>query len=40
MKRAILAIWKVLIVATMAWAHGDEQHVMGTVTKIEGSRSA
>jgi Domain of unknown function (DUF5666) len=37
MKRAILAIWTVLIVATMAWAHGDEQHVMGTVTKIEGT---
>lgn len=37
MKRAILAVWAVLILATMVWAHGDEQHVMGLVTKIDGT---
>jgi hypothetical protein len=35
MKRAILAVYAVLTLATMVWAHGDEQHVMGTVTKID-----
>jgi hypothetical protein len=33
MKRAILAVYAGLTLATMVWAHGDEQHVMGTVTK-------
>ncbi len=35
MKRATLAVYAVLILGTMLWAHGDEQHVMGTVTKID-----
>jgi hypothetical protein len=35
MKRAILAVYAGLTLATMVWAHGDEQHVMGTVTKID-----
>src|SRR5258707_5773619 len=35
MKRAILAVCAALILAIMVWAHGDEQHVMGTVTKID-----
>jgi hypothetical protein len=37
MKGTILAVWAVLVVITIAWAHGDEQHVVGTVTKIEGA---
>ena len=37
MKGMILAVWAVLVVITIAWAHGDEQHLMGTVTKIEGT---
>jgi hypothetical protein len=37
MTRVILAVWTVLILATMLWAHGDEQHVMGTVLKIDGT---
>jgi hypothetical protein len=37
MKRALVAGWIVLILASMAWAHGDEQHVMGIVTKIDGN---
>jgi Cu/Ag efflux protein CusF len=35
MKRATFAVYTVLILRTMVWAHGDEQHVMGTVTKID-----
>jgi Cu/Ag efflux protein CusF len=35
MKRATLAVYTVLILATMVWAHGDQQHVMGTVIKID-----
>jgi len=35
MKRTILAVHAVLILATLVWAHGGEQHVMGTVTKVE-----
>jgi hypothetical protein len=35
MKRATLAVYTLLILATMLWAHGDEQHVMGTVTEID-----
>jgi hypothetical protein len=29
MKRATFAVYAVLILATMVWAHGDEQHVNG-----------
>lgn len=35
MKRSILGVYTVLILATMVWAHGDQQHVMGTVTKVD-----
>ncbi len=36
MKRSFIAIWMLLILAVSAWAHGDEQHVMGTVLKHDG----
>jgi len=36
MKRSLVATWMVLILAVSAWAHGDEQHVMGTVSKVDG----
>lgn len=36
MKRSLIAIWMLLVLAVSAWAHGDEQHVMGTVSKIDG----
>lgn len=29
------AISLILVLSTMALAHGDQQHVMGTVTKVE-----
>jgi hypothetical protein len=35
MKRSMVGICTVLILATMVWAHGDQLHVMGTVTKID-----
>ena len=37
MKKAILAISTALLLATLAWAHDNQQHVMGTVSKIDGS---
>ena len=37
MKRTTLAVSAVLFLAAMAWAHEHQLHVMGTVTKIEGS---
>lgn len=36
MKRSLIAVWMLLILAVSAWAHGDEQHVMGTVSKVDG----
>ena len=33
--RTILIAIVALILATLAFAHGNEQHVMGTVTKID-----
>lgn len=36
MKHSLIAIWILLALAVSAWAHGDEQHVMGTVSKIDG----
>ena len=36
MKRPLVAVWMLLILAVSAWAHGDEQHVMGTVSKVDG----
>lgn len=36
MKRSLIAFWMVLALAVSAWAHGDEQHVMGTVSKVDG----
>jgi hypothetical protein len=36
MKRSWIAFWLVLALAGAAWAHGDEQHLMGTVSKVEG----
>ncbi|HLV85866.1 MAG TPA: DUF5666 domain-containing protein [Candidatus Sulfotelmatobacter sp.] len=36
MKRSLVAIWMLVILAVSAWAHGDEQHVMGTVSKVDG----
>ena len=35
MKTAVLTLCAVLIWCSAAWSHGDEQHVLGTVTKIE-----
>jgi ribosomal protein L2 len=37
MKNAPLVISATLLLATLAWAHDNQQHVMGTVSKIEGS---
>ncbi|HZO99803.1 MAG TPA: DUF5666 domain-containing protein [Terriglobia bacterium] len=37
MKRRLIALWLFLAMAVVAWAHGDEQHVMGTVSKIDGT---
>jgi hypothetical protein len=37
MRKAIVAVSAALFVATLAWAHDNQQHVMGTVTRIEGS---
>ena len=34
MKRVLLLLVGVVLFAGLAFAHGDEQHVMGTVTKI------
>jgi len=34
MKSALL-VFAVLIWCSVAWSHGDEQHVLGTITKIE-----
>ena len=34
MKRMLLLFVGVVLFAGLAFAHGDEQHVMGTVTKI------
>ena len=34
MKRLILIVIAILLVTTVAFAHGDEQHVMGTVTEV------
>ena len=34
MKRLLLLLVGVVLFAGLAFAHGDEQHVMGTVTKI------
>jgi len=36
MKRSLIAIWMLLLLVVSASAHGDEQHVMGTVTKVDG----
>lgn len=33
--RTVLSAMSVLIFATLVFAHGNEQHVMGTVTKID-----
>ncbi len=33
--RYLLIIASVLILPTLAWAHGDAGHIMGTVTAIE-----
>jgi len=37
MYRRILTILACLALASVAFAHGNEQHVMGTVTKISNS---
>jgi hypothetical protein len=37
MKRIIEIITLVLLSATLLFAHGDEKHVMGTVTKVSDS---
>lgn len=34
MKRAITLCISLVLLAAVAFAHGDEQHLMGTVTKI------
>lgn len=34
MKRTLLILMGAVLFAGLAFAHGDEQHVMGTVTKI------
>jgi hypothetical protein len=35
-KLAFLTVCTVLILSTLAFAHGNQQHVMGTVAKIDG----
>ena len=37
MKRALVALGLCLIFSTMALAHGNEEHVMGTVTSISNN---
>ena len=37
MKRMLLMLMGVVLFAGLAFAHGDEQHVMGTVTNVTGS---
>jgi hypothetical protein len=40
MKGAIVAVCIVLFFSALAFTHGNEQHVMGTVTKTKQGRSA
>jgi len=35
MKAVVIMFCAVLIFCSAVWAHGDEQHVLGTVTKID-----
>lgn len=35
--RIAIAFCAILAFAAIAWAHGDEVHVLGTVAKVEGS---
>jgi hypothetical protein len=37
MKRLLGLIASILLVASLAFAHGDEQHIMGTVSKVTDS---
>jgi Domain of unknown function (DUF5666) len=37
MRRFFIAFWILLSLSALAWAHGDEQHVMGTVSKVDGT---
>jgi hypothetical protein len=34
MKRKLVTLLGIVLFASLAFAHGDEQHVLGTVTKI------
>ena len=36
MKRQIFILISILLLTTVAFAHGNEQHVMGTVTEVSG----
>ena len=35
MKHSILSLLIILALATMGWAHGDQQMVTGTISKIQ-----
>ena len=35
--RNVFLLCVLLVVATFAWPHGDEIHVMGTVDKVDGT---
>jgi len=37
MKATVIALCTVLIFCSAVWSHGDEQHVLGTVTKIDAN---
>lgn len=38
MKRSIAVVLLLITLVTLAMAHGNEQHVMGTVSKISGNQ--
>ena len=35
--RPAILLCALLVIATFAWSHGDEIHVMGTVDKVDGT---
>jgi len=37
MKRILASIPALLLFASMAWPHGNMDHILGTVTKIDGN---
>jgi hypothetical protein len=37
MKHALMSLLGIALVAGISFAHGNQQHILGTVTKIEGN---